>query len=41
MTRFRIEQKTELHIHTKMTRMRGLISPAELVEYAVEKSCAR
>ncbi|MCR4658142.1 MAG: PHP domain-containing protein, partial [Lachnospiraceae bacterium] len=29
-------KKTELHIHTKMSEMRGLISPKELVEYALE-----
>ncbi len=28
--------KAELHIHTKMSRMRGMISPKELVKYAIE-----
>ncbi len=29
------DTKAELHTHTKMSRMRGLISPKELVEYAI------
>ncbi len=30
------DTKSELHMHTKMSRMRGLISPKELVEYAID-----
>ncbi len=28
--------KAELHMHTKMSKMRGLIAPKELVEFAIE-----
>ncbi len=31
-----LNKKMELHVHTKMSRMRGLISPKELVEFAIE-----
>ena len=30
------DTKAELHMHTTMSRMRGLISPKELVEYAID-----